>query len=414
MKSPVSPLPLALLLAALAPALLVPTAQGAGNRPVNLPNAPGTPLLIPAGPDAEAQARAVEHKTSNLADATGDTKAQGAPGANPPVDVDGDFVIGPTYVAAPERTANLNVPKGILFHFTLKSSDSKFYPGIMLDAGTLGVVDPDNRYTLRVTTSHPQPYTRQVTVYVPAQYVPGTAAPFMVTADGFDGSIATILDNLIAAHRVPPIIVVGISPGTFPTGVHNDAQGSERGLEYDTMSGKYAEFVEAEVLPMAEKTANVKLTKDPDGRATEGGSSGGSAAMIMAWYHPELYHRVLTFSGTFVNQQWPFNPETPHGAWGLHEKLIPESPAKPLRIWMEVGDRDNYNPNVMRDDMHDWTLANQRMAIDLRAKGYHYQLVFALNAGHTDRTVRGQTLPSALEWLWHGYPVANDAPAKQP
>ena len=90
-----------------------------------------------------------------------------------------------------------------------------------------------------------------------------------------------------------------------------------------------------------------------------GCSSGGSCAIIMAWYHPELYHRVLTYSGTFVNQQWPHNPETPGGAWELHETLIPNSPAKPLRIWMEVGDRDLLNPNVMRDDMHDW-VAGQR------------------------------------------------------
>ena len=79
-----------------------------------------------------------------------------------------------------------------------------------------------------------------------------------------------------------------------------DAQGSERGLEYDTMSGRYAEFVEKEVLPLVEKKYNVKLTKDPDGRATTGGSSGGAAAMAMAWYHTDLYHRVLSYSGTFV------------------------------------------------------------------------------------------------------------------
>src|SRR5579885_3840839 len=88
-----------------------------------------------------------------------------------------------------------------------------------------------------------------------------------------------------------------------------DAQGSERGLEYDTMSGLYAEFVEKEVLPRVEKQYKVKLTKNPDARATMGGSSGGSAAFSMAWYHPELYHRVLTYSGTYVNQQWPANPE---------------------------------------------------------------------------------------------------------
>jgi len=184
-----------------------------------------------------------------------------------------------------------------------------------------------------------------------------------------------------------------------------DAQGSQRGLEYDTMSGRYAEFVETEVIPLVEKQCNVKLTRDPEARATMGGSSGGSAALIMAWYHPELYHRVLTYSGTYVNQQWPPNPDTPHGAWEFHERLIPSSPVKPIRIWMEVGDRDLFNPNVMRDNMHDWVLANENMAIVLAAKGYHYQFLFVKNAGHTDRIVKQQTLPQALEWLWKGYPI---------
>ena len=134
-----------------------------------------------------------------------------------------------------------------------------------------------------------------------------------------------------------------------------------------------------------------------------GGSSGGSCALIMAWYHPELYHRVLTYSGTFINQQWPSNPQTPHGAWEFHEHLIPESPVKPIRIWMEVGDRDLFNPNVMRDNMHDWVLANENMAKVLAAKGYHYQFVFARNAGHVDQTVRRQTLGEALEYVWQGY-----------
>jgi enterochelin esterase-like enzyme len=182
-----------------------------------------------------------------------------------------------------------------------------------------------------------------------------------------------------------------------------DAQGSERGLEYDTMSSRYAEFVEEEVLPLVEAQSHVKLTKDPEGRATMGGSSGGSCALIMAWYHPELYHRVLTYSGTYVNQQWPYNAETPHGAWEFHEHLIPNSPAKPLRIWMEVGDRDLLNPNVMTDQMHDWVVANENMAKVLAAKGYHYQFVFVRNAGHTDHAVKQQTLPEALEYVWAGY-----------
>ncbi len=135
-----------------------------------------------------------------------------------------------------------------------------------------------------------------------------------------------------------------------------------------------------------------------------GGSSGASCALIMAWYHPELYHRVLSYSGTFINQQWPWNPETPHGAWGFHDQLIPSNQRKPIRIWMEVGDKDLFNPNAMRDGMHDWVLANEQMAKVLAAKHYHYQFVFAPNAGHVDGATKKQTLAEALEYVWAGYP----------
>jgi hypothetical protein len=320
-------------------------------------------------------------------------------GTVPPPDADGNFIIGPTHNPAPEMTVQEGVPHGTVHNFTMSSADSRIYPGIARDAGTFGAVDPADPARLVVTTSHPGPYTRRVAVYVPSQYVPGTAAPFIVGADGPDQALFTALDNLIAQKRVPAMIAISIGNGS------GDAQGSQRGLEYDTMSGRYAEFVETEVLPLVEKQYNVTLTKDPDGRATMGGSSGGSAALIMAWYHPELYHRVLTYSGTYVNQQWPHSNETPHGAWEFHERLIPNSPARPIRIWMEVGDRDLLNPNVMRDNMHDWVVANENMARVLAAKGYHYQFVFARNAGHTDRTVKLQTLPEALEWLWKGYRV---------
>jgi len=259
------------------------------------------------------------------------------------------------------------------------------------------VVDPSDPAKLVVTTSHPAPYTRQVAVYVPKQYVPGTLAPFIVGADGPDPLLFATLDNLIAQKRVPAMIAISIGNGS------GDAQGSQRGLEYDTMSGRYAEFVESEVLPLVEKQYNVKLTRNPDGRATMGCSSGAAAALSMAWYHPELYHRVLSYSGTYVNQQWPSSAETPHGAWEYHERLIPNSPVKPIRIWMQVGDRDLYSPNLMRDNMHDWVVANENMARVLAAKGYHYQFVVARNAGHVDRAVKQQTLGEALEFVWREY-----------
>jgi enterochelin esterase-like enzyme len=320
-------------------------------------------------------------------------------GANAPANADGNFIIGPTHNPAPESSVQQDAPQGTVFELTMNSNDSKIYPGIAREPNTFGTPDPSDPAKLLVPTSHPAPWTRKVTVYVPKQYFPGTAAPFIVGADGPDKTLFTVLDNLIAERKVPAMVAISIGNGG------GDAQGSQRGLEYDTMSGLYAEWVESEVLPLVEAQAHVKLTKDPDGRATMGGSSGGSCALIMAWYHPELYHRVLTYSGTYVNQQWPYNSVTPHGAWEFHEHLIPNSPVKPIRIWMEVGDKDLFNPNAMRDNMHDWVVANEQMAKVLAAKGYHYQYVFAINAGHVDRAVRQQTLPEALEYLWQGYPI---------
>jgi enterochelin esterase family protein len=326
-------------------------------------------------------------------------------GSNPPADADGNFILGPTHPPATEASGLPGVPgvpQGTVIEFTMSSSDSKIYPGIAREPHTFGTPDPANPAKLVVTTSHPAPYTRQVAVYVPKQYRPGIAAPFIVGADGPDRLLFTALDNLIAEGKLPAMIAISIGNGG------GDAQGSERGLEYDTMSGRYAEFVETEVLPRVEAEAHVKLTRNPDGRATMGGSSGGSCALIMAWYHPELYHRVLTYSGTYVNQQWPYDERTPHGAWEFHEHLIPSAPPRPLRIWMEVGDRDLLNPNVMNDHMHDWVLANERMARVLADRGYHYQFVFARNAVHVDRAVKQQTLAEALEYVWQGYRAAGE------
>jgi enterochelin esterase family protein len=295
---------------------------------------------------------------------------------------DGDYTIAPPYANAPELTPREGVPKGTVSRFTLNSTDSKIYPGISKSApGTV------------------VPYQRRVTVYVPSQYVAGTPAPFLVSQDSMGArDLPTILDNMIADHRLPVLIAVMINSGG------GDAQGSERGLEYDTVSGRYAEFIETEVLPRIAQDYHVTFTRDPRGRMTMGGSSGGAAAFSMAWFRPDLYRRVLTYSGTYVNQQSPLNPASPHGAWEYHEHFIPQSKAKPLRIWMEVGEND-IRSHDDESTLHNWVMANQRMAAVLKAKRYHYQYVFAQAAGHVDGRVVAQTLPQALEWVWKGYPI---------
>ena len=359
-------------------------------------NAPGNPAPSPVGRQRGPSVPARDPHAAGYVAAT-----DLPDGAVPAVNVEGNFVIGPTHDRAAETMSQTNVPQGTIFNFTISSADSKMYPGIARDAGTSGTPNANEPAKLIVTTSHPAPYKRKIAVYVPKQYVPGSVVPFIVGADGPDAMLFSTLDNLINEKRVPVMVAISIGNGS------GDAQGSERGLEYDTMSGRYADFVETEILPLVEKQCAVKLSQDPDARATMGGSSGGSCALIMAWYHPERWHRVLTYSGTYVNQQWPWNPETPHGAWEFHEHLIATNAVKPIRLWMEVGDRDLLNPNAMRDNFHDWVLANENMAKVLADKGYHYQFVFARNAGHTDGAVKRQTLPEALTWLWADYqPVA--------
>ncbi len=294
---------------------------------------------------------------------------------------EGDYLLKPPYAPAPEQTPRPDVPRGRVERFTLTAADSKFYPDTDLRDAKL---------------------TREIVVYIPRQYVRGSPAPLLVTHDAMgsrNNQLPTILDNMIAEHRLPPIVAVMVANGG------GDARGSERGLEYDTVSGKFAEFIEAEVLPRVARDYEVTLTTDPEGRATMGGSSGGAAAFTMAWFHPEWYRRVLTYSGTYTNNQSPENPASPHGAWEYHEHLVSQGEPRSLRVWMEVGENDNGAKNTAVD-LHNWVIANERMASALKAKGYHYQFVFAESAGHTDGKVIAQTLPSALEWLWQGYQPA--------
>ena len=293
-----------------------------------------------------------------------------------------EFVIKPPYAPAPELTAKPGVPKGTMHRFVMKSEDSKMYPGISRDKP--GVVVP---------------YERVVNVYVPAHYLPGTPVPFIVVQDGdsprYKDPLPTVLDNLIDEKRVPAMIAVMVHYGGSAAG--------ERSLEYDTVSDRYTTFIETEVLPRVAKDYHITFTTDPEGRAAMGGSSGAACAWTMAWFHPELYGRVLSYSGSFVNLENPRNPEVSRGAWDYHQRLIPTSPAKPIRVWMHVSE-DDLGANREEASLQNWVLANQHMAVALRMKGYKYRYTFSEGAGHVDAAVVNQTLPSALEWLWDGYP----------
>jgi enterochelin esterase-like enzyme len=292
---------------------------------------------------------------------------------------DGNFTIMAPFKAAAETLPNQIVPLGTLKNFTLSSNGSAVYP---TDFATHAA------------------FSRNVSVYIPKQYVAGTAAPFMVVQDGisfYRNTMTTVLDNMIYAKRLPIMIAIFVEPGP-----NENTPNGERSFEYDSVSDSYVKFVETELLPKIANDYQLKLTTDPEGRAAMGGSSGGAAAFTMGWFRPDLYHRILTYSGSFCDLQ-P-NAAYPDGAWTYHESLIANMPVKPLRVFLEVGDHD-LDWNTQTDMKRDWLTANKGMASALSARGYHYRYVFAAGANHIDSGVLQQTLPETLEWLWQGYPI---------
>jgi hypothetical protein len=333
--------------------------------------------------------------SSGSAGTTGGSGGGSGDTTDPGTDGDGMRTLAKPYGgAAPEIMQQAGVPHGAKFKFTLAAGSSKIYPGAV---------------------------AREINVYVPTQYVKGTPAPVIVVQDGnnfygFVDLVSNTLDNLIAAKKLPPIVAV------FANNGGGDAQGSERGKEYDTLSGVYAEWVDQELLPRVEQQSVTSLaaqavtfTKDPEGRGSLGGSSGGIASFTMAWYHPDLFRRVIGYSPSFVAQESPVNPDHPLGGWNYHEDkdnddggiIAKTDPIKPVRAWLECGTNDDgagtaSDPNTQYPH-YDFYFAGTRTWTKLTGKGYHTHIDVGTGAGHVDQGVLNATLPTAILWAWRGY-----------
>jgi len=342
---------------------------------------------------------------------------------------DGDRIIGPNFTSDPLTTRQSGVPAGRSFNFSMALAQSKYYTG----AGQKNAVT-----------------NRSVSVHVPTQYDPAKPAALIVTQDAQEsGYLPAVIDNLVAMKQLPVIVSMFIANGG------GDSVGNERGLEYDTVSGLYAEFVIKEVVPRAIMEAktqlniDLKITDDPNGHATLGGSSGGAAAFSMIWWHPDLFRRMIGFSPTLVTQV-PAGSPFPHGCWVYHDidpydaaapnGLVvadcepttgfigdsnpdkcdtPLSQAKceavpgcawntkinrPIRIWHQSSQNDlgaGGAPSTYRN----FDLANQRLAAALKARGYHYHYDHANGGNHNDDRVQRQTIVEAMKWVWRGYPI---------
>jgi len=234
-----------------------------------------------------------------------------------------------------------------------------------------------------------------VSIYLP----PNAGAeplPYMIFLDGsgyLGGRMraATVFDNLIAKHQLPPMVGIFIDPGVLPA-IRPDAQNRyERVFEYDSLSNRYVNFLMQEVVPFVEKRH--ALSEDPNAHAIGGTSTGAVGAFVAAWHRPDQFRRVLSLIGTYVAMK---------GADTLPE-LVRKTEPKPIRIWMQDGANDHITADEPYGTFYagTWPRANQMLFDALQFSGYDAKLT--IGTGGHDTKQGSAELPEALRWLWRDY-----------
>ena len=264
----------------------------------------------------------------------------------------------PAPALGPDSMVKDGVPKGFVSEFVWK--DSKIFPGTI----------------------------RKVRVYQPANNDAKKPAPLIVFQDGHnyanpngDFRVPTVLDNLIHAGDIPPMVAIFIDPGDIAAELPKEPwKASNRSVEYDTLSDAYARFLLGEILPEVAKT--VALTDKPDERAICGMSSGGICAWTVAWQRPDAFGKVISQIGSFTNIR----------GGDVYPGMIRKTPKKPIRAFFQDGINDLDNPHGS------WPLGNMQMQAALKFAGYDYRYVWG-HGGH-DGKQGGAIFPDTLRWLW--------------
>ena len=233
-------------------------------------------------------------------------------------------------------------------------------------------------------------------VYVPAQYNPAKPACLLLKLDGLGNTEGTLLDNLIAKRELPVIIGVGITSGTVwkdPAGTpKRQALRYNRSYEFDSTNEHFPDFVLNDLLPAVQKMTThdgraIRLSPEGNDHAATGGSTGGIGSFTLAWQRPDQFTRVYDVIGTFVSMR------------GGHEypALIRKTDPKPIRIFLEDGSADAWNPLF-----GSWYDANLNMESALSFAGYDVAHAWGTH-GHDGRA--GQRIfPDVMRWLWRDYP----------
>jgi enterochelin esterase-like enzyme len=201
----------------------------------------------------------------------------------------------------------------------------------------------------------------------------------------------TILNNLIAEQRIPPMValLVGNVPG-------------QRDRELPC-NPAFFDFLSSELLPWAHGLYN--FTADPRQTVVGGSSFGGLAAACAGLQHSETFGNVLSQSGSF---HWrpPDSGMDSEPNWVARQFIV--SPKLPLRFYLDAGSEEF----DVSGDGRSILVTSRTLRDVLLAKGYevHFQ-EFA--GGHDYLSWRG-TLADGLIALM-GIPTASgQGPAPKP
>ena len=233
---------------------------------------------------------------------------------------------------------------------------------------------------------------RDYWIYVPAQYKPDHPACVYVNQDGIQWKAPTVMDNLIYSGEMPVTIGVFVTPGRVLAGDTSVARDRfNRSFEYDGLGDAYVRFLLTEILPDVERHRAgdgrpIHLSPNGNDRAIGGSSSGAIAAFTAAWERPDVFGKVVSHVGSFVDIR----------GGDKFPNLIRRMPKKPIKVFLQDGENDL---NLI---FGSWVLANKEMAAALEYSGYDYKYVFG-TGGHSLHH-GGAIFPETLRWLWSDYP----------
>ena len=191
---------------------------------------------------------------------------------------------------------------------------------------------------------------RKIWVYTPPHYNDKEAGGYelLVLFDGFSYlnwiPAPTILDNLIYAEKIPPMVAILVDSPP-------ESRISE--LKYNPA---FIGFLSKELLPWIHARWNV--TRDPQKTIVEGYSAGGAAAAFVAMQRPELFGKVLSQSGAFWQGHKDVKWEWLTSQYEANSKL-------PLRFFLEAGLLED-----VAEDGPTLLSTNRHLVKILKVKGY--------------------------------------------